>query len=146
MWGVIKRDLAEFVTVVKADTTEVVKKTITDKQRDQEEAEAAAERRALQKEKAPLRALVSDLKTYTEDVSPENKAAYESFARSFDVASKTETISQVRKRPWLFFFVSCSILIFWHCAFSGLNQFLWLLTFDVSLLCSFASCWRMILC
>ena len=97
MWGVIKRDLAEFVTVVKADTTEVVKKTITDKE---QEAEAAAERRALQKEKAPLRALVSDLKTYTEDVSPENKAAYESFARSFDVASKTETISQVRKRPW----------------------------------------------
>ena len=100
MWGVIKRDLAEFVTVVKADTTEVVKKTITDKQRDQEEAEAAAERRALQKEKAPLRALVSDLKTYTEDVSPGDKAAYDSFARSFDVASKTETISQVRKRPW----------------------------------------------
>ena len=97
MWGVIKRDLAEFVTVVKADTTEVVKKTITDKE---QEAEAAAERRALQKEKAPLRALVSDLKTYTEDVSPGDKAAYDSFARSFDVASKTETISQVRKRPW----------------------------------------------
>ena len=97
MWGVIKRDLAEFVTVVKADTTEVVKKTITDKE---QEAEAAAERRALQKEKAPLRALVSDLKTYTEDVSPGDNAAYDSFARSFDVASKTETISQVRKRPW----------------------------------------------
>ena len=88
MWGVIKRDLAEFVSVVKTDASEVVKKTVTaDDQEDGGDDGTAAVKNA------PLRAITSDIKTYTEEVN--DKAAFEAFCRTFDVAAKTETISQV---------------------------------------------------
>ena len=94
MWGVIKRDLAEFVTVVKTDTSEVVKKSVAAEDRD-DEADAAAAATAAAKN-APLRALTSDIKTYTEEVAGGDKVAFVAFAKTFDVAAKTEAISQVR--------------------------------------------------
>jgi len=84
MWGVLKRDLSEFVNVVKTDTTDVVVSTVSKKG---EEAEAKEDMR-----NEALRATLINSETYTVEGS---SAEFDDFARAFEVNSKTAEISQL---------------------------------------------------
>lgn len=84
MWGVLKRDLSEFVNVVKTETTDVVVSTVSKKV---EEGEAKENMR-----NEALRATLIKSETYTAEGS---SAEFDYFARAFEVNSKTAEISQL---------------------------------------------------
>jgi len=89
MWGVIKRDLAEFVTVVKTDT--VVKASSVVSVVAKGGAEDDSQTAKL------VRSIAQDASIFQSDCTDQEALEFDAFKKKFDVGSKTAEISQLLK-------------------------------------------------
>ncbi|CAM9444203.1 unnamed protein product, partial [Sphacelaria rigidula] len=99
MWGILKRDLGEFVTTLQDDVA-VITSAITQGGGDDDGYESySSEEGSMTRPptSAAFRAVRADVKTYSEEVTESEADGYATFMKTFDVGSKTDEISTLLK-------------------------------------------------
>ncbi|CAM9374308.1 unnamed protein product, partial [Laminaria digitata] len=104
MWGLIRKDLGEFVTTIKHDAAGTIMSAMALGEAAEEEYESSydsssvdGEPRGRQPASAAIRAMRADIRTYTEDVSESESERYSAFSARFDLSARTKDVATLLK-------------------------------------------------
>ncbi|CAN0369480.1 unnamed protein product [Ectocarpus fasciculatus] len=106
MWGLIRKDLGEFVTTLKDDAAVTIKSAMSLREGEEEDYDSSYEDseddeaeggRRRQPVTAAIRAIRADIKTYTEDVPESQSERFSAFVAKFDLGARTKDIASILK-------------------------------------------------